>query len=125
VFTLATEHNHKPWCATCFYAYIETEQILIFTSDDTTRHIKEITHNPYISGTIVLETKIIGKIQGVQFEGALIKLTEEQEKLYKRIYLTRFPYAILKPASLWGIELLYIKFTDNRLGFGKKLIWEK
>jgi len=23
------------------------------------------------------------------------------------------------------VELTYIKYTDNRLGFGKKLIWEK
>jgi len=41
----------------------------------------------------------------------------------KRAYLARFPYAILKPAPFWAIELHAVKFTDNRLGFGKKLYW--
>ncbi len=32
---------------------------------------------------------------------------------------------MLMETNLWIVELTYIKMTDNRLGFGKKLIWKK
>jgi len=42
----------------------------------------------------------------------------------KVAYLKRFPVAILMKTNLWVVKVRYIKMTDNRLGFGKKLIWE-
>jgi uncharacterized protein YhbP (UPF0306 family) len=39
-------------------------------------------------------------------------------------YLKRFPYAALSGTPVWIVEITYAKFTDNRLGFGKKLVWE-
>jgi uncharacterized protein YhbP (UPF0306 family) len=27
--------------------------------------------------------------------------------------------------TLWILSIDYLKMTDNRLGFGKKLLWEK
>jgi uncharacterized protein YhbP (UPF0306 family) len=42
-----------------------------------------------------------------------------------RAYLRRFPVAALMETRLWMVELTHIKMTDNRLGFGKKLVWEK
>jgi uncharacterized protein YhbP (UPF0306 family) len=122
VLTLATSIAGKPWCANCFYAYLEQENILIFTSDMDTRHIKEAADNPKVAGSIVLETKIIGKIQGIQFEGVL-KFSECDE--YKKCYLKRFPFAILTNTPIWFVDLEHLKLTDNRLGFGKKIIWKK
>lgn len=123
VLTVATSIGDCPWCANCFYAYYEEENVLIFTSDMDTRHIKEATENPKVGGSIVLETKIIGKIQGIQFEGTL-KLSENIDT-HKNCYLKRFPFAILANTPIWFIALDHIKFTDNRLGFGKKIIWKK
>ena len=40
-------------------------------------------------------------------------------------YLKRFPVAALMDTQLWVVKLTFIKMTDNRLGFGKKLVWEK
>ena len=39
-------------------------------------------------------------------------------------YLKRFTYAVLKPGETLAIEPDYMKLTDNRFGFGKKLIWD-
>ncbi len=125
VLTLATALGGKPWCANCFYAYLEEENSLVFTSDEETRHIQEAAKNPEVAGSIVLETEIIGKIQGIQFEGLMLNLTEKTIGAYKRCYLKRFPYAVISNSPIWAIELTLIKFTDNRLGFGKKLIWKK
>jgi len=123
VLTLATSIANRPWCANCFYAYNEEENVLIFTSDNDTRHIQEAIKNSRVSGSIVLETKVIGKIQGIQFEGIL--LSSEINNSYKNCYLKRFPFAILANSPIWAINLDHIKLTDNRLGFGKKLIWKK
>jgi len=125
VLTLATKSENELWCANCFYVYDEEENSLIFTSDIDTRHVSEALKNNFVAGSIVLETSVIGKIQGIQFQGKFIKPEKEQLKMVKNKYLLRFPFATLMNTTIWIVELTYIKMTDNRLGFGKKLIWKK
>ena len=123
VLTLATCRDNRPWCCQCFYVYVERLCGLAFTSDTTTRHIIEAMQQPYIAGSIVLETSLIGKLQGIQLEGKLIEADGELLKEIKTAYMKRFPIAMLMNTHLWFIELLTMKMTDNRLGFGKKLYW--
>lgn len=123
VLTLATERDNSPYCANCFYAFVEDENMLVFTSDLKTKHIKDAQLNEKVAGSIVLETKIIGKIQGIQFCGILSEPDNILLKKVNRVYLKRFPFAILADTQLWVVKLTFIKFTDNRLGFGKKLVW--
>ena len=125
VLTLATAHDNRPWCCQCFYAYVDRLCGLVFTSDATTRHIAEATTQPNVAGSIVLETKIIGKLQGIQLEGQLIEADGELLKEIKSAYLKRFPFALLMETKLWFLELTTVKMTDNRLGFGKKLYWAR
>jgi uncharacterized protein len=124
VLTLATSVNNIPWCANCFYAYIEDENCFVFTSDNDTRHAKDAVINPAVAGSVVLETKIIGKIQGVQFIGEMNLPDKNLMPKLKKAYLKRFPYAIFANTNLWILKINYLKMTDNRLGFGKKLIWQ-
>jgi uncharacterized protein len=125
VLTIATSVENEPWCANCFYVYLEEENALVFTTDDDTRHGKEFIKNPKVAGSVVLETMVIGKIRGIQFQGIVSEPGEEMLSKAKRAYLKRFPPAILMDTHLWIVSLTYIKITDNRLGFGKKLIWSK
>lgn len=123
VLTIATAINGEPWCANCFYVYLEEENALVFTSDADTRHGKEFILNPRVSGSVVLETMVLGKIRGIQFSGTISEPEGELLEKAKRKYLLRFPMAALMNTHLWAVRLNYIKMTDNRLGFGKKLIW--
>ena len=125
VLTLATCCDNRPWCCQCFYAYVESLCGLAFTSDAATRHITEALQQPYIAGSIVLETSIVGKIQGIQLEGKLAEADGELLKEIKSAYIKRFPFALLMDTKLWFLELHTLKMTDNRLGFGKKLHWKK
>jgi uncharacterized protein len=125
VFTLATAINNQSWCCNCFYALLKEDMVLAFTSDKETRHVSEMLSNPVVSGSVVLETMIIGKIQGVQFTGRVELAADEPLKKVKKAYLLRFPFAALADITLWVLHIDYIKMTDNRLGFGKKLIWER
>jgi len=80
---------------------------------------------PFVAGSIALETKVIGKLQGIQFEGKLLEADEELLKEIKTTYMKRFPFALLMDTKLWFLQLQTIKMTDNRLGFGKKLYWKR
>lgn len=125
VLTLATVLDGQPWCANCFYAFREESLEFIFTSGMETRHASEAIANQKVAGSVVLETSVIGKIQGVQFSGTLIKAEGETLIKANSLYLKRFPFAALMDTTLWVLTVDYLKMTDNRLGFGKKIVWEK
>jgi len=125
VLTLATIANGLPWCCSCFYAFVPEEKALIFSSDITTRHGKEALENANVAGSIVLETRIVGKIQGIQFTGVATFLEGKDAENYRKHYTSRFPYTMLMDLKMWKLELNYIKMTDNKLGFGKKKIWQR
>jgi uncharacterized protein YhbP (UPF0306 family) len=125
VLTIATTVDNIPWCANCFYVYLEEENAFVFTTDPDTRHGEEFVKNHHVAGSVVLETKIIGKIQGVQFQGIVSEPEDEMAEKAKKAYIKRFPFVILMETHLWIVNLTHIKLTDNRLGFGKKLEWKE
>jgi len=104
-----------------FYAFDMTCNSFVVASSDETTHVKNILQNPKVAGTIVLETKIVGKIEGLQFRGEFLAL---EEKSLKSLYFKHFPYALAMNPKLWQIKVNYFKLTDNTLGFGEKIIWK-
>ena len=125
VLTIATSVNNEPWCANCFYAYMEKENAFVFTTDPDTRHGHEFIRNNLVAGSVVLETKIIGRIRGIQFQGIVSEPEGSMTGIARRAYLKRFPYAALMDTHLWIVKLTFIKMTDNRFGFGKKITWQR
>jgi uncharacterized protein YhbP (UPF0306 family) len=125
VLSLATSSNGQAYMANCFFIFNKDNNEFIFTSSIETRHGKEMIENQKVAASIVLETKTIGKIQGLQITGTASKLEGELEKKAKKQYLLKYPYAILKAETMWSISVDFFKLTDNRLGFGKKIIWSK
>ena len=125
VFTMATSVVNQPYCAICFYVFDEQSTTLIFLSDITTKHITEALFNKNVAGTITTEVITVAKIQGIQFTGEFIHPTKEQEAYFYNKYYSKFPFAKAKPSPIWGIQLSSIKMTDNTLGFGKKLMWNR
>jgi uncharacterized protein len=125
VLTVATSVDNEPWCANCFYVYIIDENAIVFTTDPDTRHGKEFLINSTVAGSVVLETPVIGKLRGIQFQGAVLEPDDELTKKVRNEYLKRFPVAMLMETHLWIVRLTHVKMTDNRLGFGKKIIWTK
>lgn len=121
LLTICGSDSEENWCASCFYAFHYDEMFFVISSDKESLHGKLFEKNNKVSGTIALETKIPGRIRGVQFRGEIIP--DNCNQLYK-VYLNRFPYAKKFKPFLWRININYMKMTDNRLGFGKKIHWE-
>lgn len=122
VLTLATSDGLELSACNLFYAFdLEKISFVVASSDETT-HIKNISKNKNVAGTVVLETKIVGKIEGVQFRGEFMPLEDEA---LKKLYFKSFQYALAMSPKLWQIKINYFKLTDNTLGFGKKIIWRE
>lgn len=123
VMTLAVSDPEGVWSAHCFYAYDAAKNWFVFTSDEETRHGNNLKTNNRVSVSIALETKIVGKIQGMQMSGKVIRPDESVYDIARSRYLKRFPYAVIMKTSFWIFIPEYAKMTDNAFGFGKKLIW--
>lgn len=105
-----------------FYVFDEEEISFVFASDEKTEHMQNISKNERVSGSIHLETKEIGTIRGIQVK-AKVSIADAKDK---KAYLKAFPYAIvMKDIQVWKMKVHHLKYTDNRLGFGKKEIWER
>ncbi len=125
VLTLATSRNNEPYCANCFYVYLEDENVFVFTSDAETKHIQDVEIQNKVAASIVLETTMVGKIQGLQITGLLSMPENDIKQKISKTYLKKYPFAVLMKTTLWVLSPDFLKFTDNRLGFGKKIIWQK
>ena len=122
VLTLATATpDGVPYCCNAFFAYRADEQAFVFTTDSATRHGEMMSANPRVAASVVLETRTVGKVQGLQITGTVIPAKDGD----KMAYIKSFPYAAVADLTLWRIEADFMKLTDNRLGFGKKLIWQR
>jgi len=121
VMSLATTYDGELSACSLFYAYHQEKRAFIVASSEDTTHIQHILHNSNVAGNILLETKKVGEIKGLQFRGEFTLLKENALKLH---YFKALPYALALNPTLWQIEVDSFKLTDNSLGFGKKLIWQ-
>ncbi len=121
LLSLATSAENIPQSASLFYAFSSEEVSFIVASDTKTEHIQNVLINNSVSGTVALETDAVGKIEGIQFKAKMYMVSHEEGALYFKA----FPFAKVMNPQLWCIEVADIKLTDNRLGFGTKLNWQR
>ena len=122
LLSLATSGKSAPQVSNLFYAYDSHHNTFIVASDSKTEHIQNVLLDENVACSVALETDEVGKIQGIQCRGVM-RMSEAEES--KKLYFKAFPYARVMMPTLWEIRLQEVKFTDNRLGFGKKLIWKR
>lgn len=125
VLNLATSSEGTPWCASCFFALEKTHKLLVFKSDDKSRHMQEAITQNLVAGTILPDKLKVGKVKGIQFQGSLLSDDGDILKAAQKKYYKKYPYAKVVPGDIWMIKLSLVKLTDNTLGFGKKLIWKR
>lgn len=118
----------RGWCANLFYAFDSERSELIFTSGADTLHARQMSECAEVAGSIVLESKVVGRLQGLQFRGvARLVVADNGDNNdyshYSSLFIKRFPYAALSIKEIWVVRLTGAKYTDNTLGFGTKLLW--
>ncbi|EAN9364609.1 hypothetical protein EP583_09670 [Salmonella enterica] len=123
VVTWCVYHEGELWCANAFYLFDAQNVALYLLTDDKTRHAQMSGACAPVAGTVNGQPKTVARIRGVQFKGEIRRLEGQESDAARKAYLRRFPVARVLPAPVWEIRLDEIKFTDNTLGFGKKLHW--
>ncbi|EDU9156541.1 YhbP family protein [Salmonella enterica subsp. enterica serovar Stanleyville] len=123
VVTWCVHREGELWCANAFYLFDAQNVALYLLTDDKTRHAQMSGACAPVAGTVNGQPKTVARIRGVQFKGEIRRLEGQESDAARKAYLRRFPVARVLPAPVWEIRLDEIKFTDNTLGFGKKLHW--
>jgi uncharacterized protein YhbP (UPF0306 family) len=126
VMTLACNGGGQVWCANLFYSYIPEDNIFVFTTAEDTRHGEMMASGGGgVAASVVLETWRVGRLRGLQLQGTAWRPEGEMLSRAKSSYIKRFPYALAADLTLWVLRPTMMKLTDNRLGFGKKLLWSE
>lgn len=120
VMTIATiDGNGEAWCCSVFYTYLPETIELVFTSSETTMHARHMSTHCTVAASIVLESRVVGRLQGLQITG-----TVRQAQEHREAFLKAFPYAVFSLKEIWSLTIKTAKYTDNTLGFGTKLYYE-
>ena len=124
LLSLATSKENIPHACNCYYVYDQTQQVLIFSSDSKTKHANHFLDNPNVSASISKDNIDYKKIQGIQLTAVVHPIQKDLDR-YTEVYSNKFPFAKNMPLSLWFLEIISVKMTDNNLGFGNKINWKK
>lgn len=115
----------KPYCFSCFYAFYVQNGFLYYKSSPDTRHSQIILQHPLVAGTILPNKLNKLHIRGLQFEGEVLPFTSSDAKEAASHYYNTYPLARAVGGEIWTIQINSIKYTDNSLGFGKKIAWQR
>lgn len=125
VLALCAVADGEMWSANCFYVTDAQSMSLYFMTEMKTLHGTLMAKSPQVVGTITPNPKTIALIKGIQYRGEATVLNGEEESHARSQYCRHFPVAIAMKAPVWRLKLNHIKMTDNTLGFGKKLLWDR
>jgi hypothetical protein len=117
-----------PYCANCFYAFEKKANLLVFKSKEESEHITIALKNPNVAGTITPDVLDKTRIRGIQFTGTLSRegtSVDKHDEKAKAAYYKKYPFALAVSGDLWVVELLTLKYTDNKFGFGKRMEWKR
>lgn len=125
VLTLATLDEGGPW-ATPLYYVSDDALDLFFLSDPTTRHCQAVARNPNVSAAIHEESAAWTDIRGLQLEGRVHPVDDEQaaERVLAS-YTAKFPFALALasldgPHRFYRIQPRWLRLIDNSRGLGFK-----
>ena len=115
----------KPYCFICFYAFNAEESLLYFKSSSSAFHIKLLSQNPVIAGSILPDKLQALSVKGIQFQGLFLPVQHELSKNASTHYHKKHPLALAIPGEERPILLTRVKMTDSSRLFGNKYFWER
>jgi len=124
IISLSVIKDESPYSFAVFYSYYAPTQTIVFKSSPSTMHAQCLLKNAAMSGCINSADTTVANLQGLQFTGNGGLLDETEKELISN-YIAKFPFSVFKSGEYWKCQLNWVKFTNNKLGFGTKKIWER
>ena len=125
VATVCFIDRHRPHAINCFFAHDPVKKVLVMKSAPGSGHDNLVFNGGEVAGTILPDMISLSGLRGLQFRGTTVKRELIDEKAVARIYSDKFQFARFLPGYFWLIEFSFLKFTDNRVRFGHKVIWKQ
>lgn len=123
VLTISVASDGDVWSASCFYQFQQEQMAIYLLSDINSRHAKLMLKTPKVSGTIVSSANSVLSAKGMQYQAKITHLTEDGEKVARKIYYERYPIGRAIASKIWKLELIEIKLTQQIMGIKKSLHW--
>lgn len=130
VMTLATHGPAGPWAAAVFYAREGLR--LYFVSAPGSRHGQDLEERPRAAAAIHEDHRGWAEIQGVQLEGRVAPVPDEDLARVRALYAAKFPFtaedgevpaaiqAALARVRWYVLEPEALHFLDNSRGFSHR-----
>lgn len=119
------DEENNPYCFSVFYVFDRVERRLYFKSSNSSNHAHYLLQHKKIAGTIVPDRLNMLAIRGLQFTGTIMEDGIALVHHASGEYHKRFPYALAMPGNVWTIQVEKIKMTDNTIGIGHKVCWQR
>lgn len=119
------DETGNPYCFSCYYVFNREKAVLYFKSSADAYHTALLVNNLVVSGTVLPDklNKLVTK--GIQLQGEVVDQGRLLAKEASAIYHKKIPMAYVIKGKVFAIRINVIKMTDSRLGFGKKIKWER
>ena len=117
------DEDGNPYCFSIFYVFDKVERRLYFKSSASSNHGHYLKLNNRIAGTIMPDKLNTLAVKGIQFTGFVENNPVHHHATTE--YHKKIPIALAMPGEVWTIQLETIKMTDNTIGFGKKILWQR
>lgn len=127
VMTLATVGVEGVWATAVFY--VSDGFDLYFLTAAHTRHGQNIGRRAYIAAAIQEDYRDWGDIKGIQLEGEVVLLADDERATAVTFYTHKFPFvgqadaamqAALAKVNLYRLRPKRLYFIDNSKGLGHR-----
>jgi uncharacterized protein YhbP (UPF0306 family) len=131
--SLATvDDQGRAHAANVWYAQDEACR-LYFISSPAAAHSRHLARHPHVAATIYYHTDRANQIHGLQLHGRCTSLSDAaEERRALELFSAKFPQVLLdvpaaerlKTDHFYRLDPTWLRWIDNRRGFGFKAEWE-
>ena len=123
VATVCFSRNGDLHAVNCFFAFDAELMLLYFKSSEGSNHDDLVFSGNGVVGGILPDMISVNALHGMQFRGNTVPPGAIDSDRATRIYGGKFGFSRFLPGYFWAVKLAFVKFTDNRVRFGHKVIW--
>jgi len=120
-----TNGNGELHAFCCYFAFDAAAGLLYFKTGEQNQHMKWMQEHPQIAGTILPDKLNKLQVKGIQLNGTLLPVGDVATQQASKRYHIKYPLALAMQGTVQTIRIDQLKMTDNSVGFGTKLVWER
>ena len=119
------DEDGAPYCFNCFVAYDKKNGQLYFKTSPRSHHAQVMQPHAKVAGTLLPDKLSPLFTTGIQFKATVLDGETLSDVAAAQVYHKRYPFALAISGDIWGVQLEWIKLTENNKGIKRNLTWER